>query len=184
MPGKQGLQIYGRQEVFDKLGVWPEQVTDYKGLCGDSSDNIPGVRGIGPKTAQQLLGAYGNIESIYKHIDEIKAKGVQSKLIEGKESAHQSKKLATVHSAVPIKLDLKHCHLSPPAIDSLTDFFAKLEFKTLVGRLPKILKNFNIDLPEVPATNEPVEAACIPPETQVVAPAMTGQHNRQYRIRF
>ena len=146
MPGKQGLQLYGRQEVFDKLGVWPEQIADYKGLCGDSSDNIPGVRGIGPKTAQQLLSTYGDVEQIYKHIDEIKAKGVQSKLIEGRDSAFQSKGLATVQDDVPIKLDLNHCHLTPPNIETLSDFFSKLDFKNLVSRLPKVLKNFNLEV--------------------------------------
>jgi DNA polymerase I len=168
MPGKQGLQLYGRQEVFDKLGVWPEQIADYKGLCGDSSDNIPGVRGIGPKTAQQLLTTYGNIEQIYKHIDEIKAKGVHDKLVEGQESAHQSKGLATIDEKVPIDLDFDNCQLTPPDITALNEFFSNLEFKTLVNRLPKILKNFNSGELEDNVPAEPVNQNQISSSAQLI----------------
>ncbi len=148
MPGKGGLQQYGRQEVFDKLGVWPEQITDYKGLCGDSSDNIPGIRGIGPKTAQQLLGEYGDIDGIYKHLNEIKSKALQTKLIEGEAIGKQSKKLATITNDVPIEFDYAHCHLTPPNIESLNEFFLGLEFKNLNARLPKIMANFSIEIPD------------------------------------
>jgi DNA polymerase I len=144
MPGKGGLQQYGRQEVFNKLGVWPEQITDYKGLCGDTSDNIPGIRGIGPKTAQQLLNSYVDIDGIYKHIDEIKSKALNSKLVEGEAVARQSKRLATIDNKVPIEFDYAHCHLTPPDIESLAKFFLELEFKNLTARLPKILDNFSI----------------------------------------
>ena len=144
MPGKAGLQLYDRQEIFDKLGIWPEQVTDYKGLCGDTSDNIPGIRGIGPKTAQQLLSSYGNIDGIYNNINEIKAKALYTKLVEGEDIARQSKALATVRYDVPIEFDFAHCHLTPPDKDALSGFFLGLEFKNLTARLPKVLANFSM----------------------------------------
>ena len=154
MPSKGGLQQYGRQEVFDKLGVWPEQITDYKGLCGDTSDNIPGIKGIGPKTAQQLLKDYHDIDNIYKHIDEIKAKGLHGKLVEGETAARQSKGLATIREDAPIKFDFEHCHLTPPNIEALSEFFMGLEFKTLTSRLPKILINFSIGAEQVKLTDK------------------------------
>jgi DNA polymerase-1 len=142
MPGKAGLQLYGRQEVFDKLGVWPEQITDYKGLCGDNSDNIPGIKGIGPKTAVQLLSSYGSIEGVYENIESVTAKALKQKLIEGEKAARDSKRLATIVSNVPTTFDFSHCHLSPPNLETVSSFFGDLEFKNLVKRLPKVFVHF------------------------------------------
>jgi DNA polymerase-1 len=141
-PGKGEIIEYGRQEVFDKLGVWPEQVIDYKGLCGDTSDNIPGVKGIGPKTAVQLLTSYKTIEGIYEHLDEIKSQSVRQKLTEGKESAFASKDLATIRLDVPLDFDFEHCQMNVPSPEAVTAFFASLEFKNLVNRLGKVLSRF------------------------------------------
>ena len=132
-----------RQEVFEKLGVYPEQVVDYKGLCGDNSDNIPGVKGIGPVTAVELLGAYKTIEGIYENIDQIKSKSVKQKLLADKASAFASKKLATIRLDVPLEFDFEHCQLSMPSTEAVTQFFTELEFKSLVSRLNKILPRFN-----------------------------------------
>src|SRR5262249_6157193 len=85
-PTREGVKLFGRQEVFDKLGVWPEQVIDYKGLVGDSSDNIPGVRGVGPKTAVQLLSQYKTVEGIYENLDQIASNSVKTKMTVVKES--------------------------------------------------------------------------------------------------
>ncbi|HEY9753846.1 MAG TPA: DNA polymerase I [Oculatellaceae cyanobacterium] len=142
-PGKGEILEYGRQEVFEKLGVWPEQVIDYKGLCGDTSDNIPGVKGIGPKTAVQLLSSYQTIEGIYEHLDEIKSQSVRQKLTDGKESAFASKDLATIRLDVPLQFDFEHCQLTTPSQEAVAAFFTSLEFKNLVGRLSKILSRFD-----------------------------------------
>jgi DNA polymerase-1 len=141
-PGKGEIIEYGRQEVFDKLGVWPEQVIDYKGLCGDTSDNIPGVKGIGPKTAVQLLTSYQTIEGIYEHLDEIKSQSVKQKLTDGKDSAFASKDLATIRLDVPLEFDFEHCQMNVPSPEAVTAFFTSLEFKNLVNRLGKILSRF------------------------------------------
>lgn len=87
---KDGLVNCGRQQVFDRMGIWPEQVVDFKALCGDSSDNIPGVKGIGEKGAQQLLSAYQTLDGVYEHLEEIKSASLKKKLIEGKEIAYIS----------------------------------------------------------------------------------------------
>lgn len=143
MPTKEGLKTYGRQEVFEKLGVWPEQIIDYKGLCGDTSDNIPGVRGIGPKTAVQLLSQFGDIKSIYERLNEVKSAALNKKLTEGKDSAYTSQRLATIKLDVPFEFDFDHCQLSLPQIDTVIDFFRRIEARALLKRLPKILKHFN-----------------------------------------
>jgi DNA polymerase I len=142
-PGKGEILEFGRQEVFEKLGVYPEQVIDYKGLCGDNSDNIPGVKGIGPVTAVQLLTEYKTVEGIYEHLEQIKSKSVKQKLIDGKESAFASKKLATMRLDVPLEFDFEHCQLNMPSVEALSQFFTELEFKSLVSRLNKILPRFN-----------------------------------------
>jgi DNA polymerase-1 len=142
MPGRGGLQLYGREEVHEKLGVWPEQIIDYKGLCGDSSDNIPGVRGIGPKTAVQLLTEYKTMEGIYENVESIKSKSVKEKLTQGKTLAFASKKLATIELDVPIEFDFDHCLLTAPSLESVKAYFAELEFKSTIARLPKIFSHF------------------------------------------
>ncbi|PWU00247.1 MAG: DNA polymerase I [Candidatus Melainabacteria bacterium] len=142
MPGKGGLQLYGREEVHEKLGIWPEQVIDYKGLCGDTSDNIPGVRGIGPKTAVQLLSQYKTMEGIYAKLDDLKSKSVKEKLTQGHSDAFASKKLATISLDAPVQFDFDHCLLTAPSLDDVKSFFSELEFKSTVARLPKLISLF------------------------------------------
>jgi DNA polymerase-1 len=158
---KEGLKTYGPQECFDKLGVWPDQVTDYKALCGDTSDNIPGVRGIGPKTAVQLLSQYKTIEAIYDNLGEIKSDSTKKKLETGKDSAFMSKSLATIHPNVPFELDFEHCSLSMPDVEKVAEFFREMEFNAILKRLPKILSRFNNgDTPEIdPVLLEPLNKA-------------------------
>ncbi len=138
-----GVKEFGRQEVFEKLGIWPEQVIDYKGLCGDVSDNIPGVRGIGPKTAVQLLSEFKTLDSVYEHLDDIKSNSVRTKLIEGREKAFDSQRLATIRLDVPLEFDFDHCQLKLPDVKRVCEFLREMEFRNLLRRLPKILANFN-----------------------------------------
>ncbi len=143
MPGKSGLTLYGRQAVHDKLGVFPEQIIDYKALCGDASDNIPGVRGIGPKTAVSLLGEDATLDAIYQNLDKIGSKSVRQKLIDGRQSAYLSRKLATIQLDVPINFDFEHCRLTLPDIKKVAEFFRSQEFHSILKRLPKSLAPFN-----------------------------------------
>src|SRR5581483_3091273 len=114
MAAKKGITEvteYTRDEVQQRFGVVPEHVPDYKGLVGDASDNIPGVQGVGEKTAKKLLAEYGgDIEAIFAHIDELAPK--EQRLLQGKEEeARQSKYLATIVCDVPVQLDLAACRV-------------------------------------------------------------------------
>lgn len=155
-----GLKFYAPADVHEQMGVWPKQITDYKGIAGDSSDNIPGVRGLGPKTAVKLLEEYGDLETVYKKIDSVHPAGAQKKLIEQEESARLSKYLGTLlfdESAVKdADLDLDRANLTLPDVPELIEFFKELEFNSFLKRLPVVLKPFNggdlvkVDVGELP----------------------------------
>lgn len=128
---------YSTADVKEYLGVDPEQVVDYKALVGDTSDNIPGVPGIGPKTAVSLLETYKTLDNLYQHIDEIPGK-TGEKLRVGKESAYMSQELARIKKDVGVRLVLEEArtdHLDIPAVENL---FRDLEFRTLIPRLRMI----------------------------------------------
>lgn len=126
--------IYDIQKVLGRYGINPNQIPEMKGLQGDPSDNIKGVKGIGPKTARILLQKYGNLENIYSHLNEIKG-SVQEKLKIDKENAFFSRKLATIITEVPIKLNLENCKTHEYNLDNIIKLFEELEFKTLLKRL-------------------------------------------------
>ncbi|MCS6871065.1 MAG: DNA polymerase I [Anaerolineae bacterium] len=129
-----GNTRYDAAAVYAKLGVRPEQVPDYKGLVGDSSDNIPGVKGIGEKTAVPLLQTYGTLEGIYANLDAIPEK-IRAKLIEGRESAFLSRQLATIRTDLPVVLDLSRCVAQDYDYKRVLALFRELEFNSLIRRL-------------------------------------------------
>lgn len=135
-PGMRGedFSIIGREGVYDKFGVLPEQVIDVQALWGDSVDNIPGVKGIGEKTAIPLIQEFGSIENLYDNLDKIEKKSVLKKLEENKENAFFSKKLVTINTEVPIDEDLDFCKFSVPKFKELDEFFAENGFNTLRKR--------------------------------------------------
>ncbi|MEG4571350.1 DNA polymerase I [Microcoleus sp. N3A4] len=139
--GKGKSQEYGPEAVKEKLGILPEQVVDYKALCGDKSDNIPGVKGIGDKTALQLLEAYNSLEGIYAAIDEIKG-ATKKKLEEGKEAAYHSQRMATIVQEVPLEINLEDCQLIGFDESALIPMLEKLEFKTFLNKVKQIQKRF------------------------------------------
>lgn len=143
VPSKGELKEYGRQEVFDYWGIWPEQVIDFKSLSGDSSDNIPGIKGIGEKTATKLLTEFGSLDNIFKNAKTIPQKGLQEKITTGEKSAYLSKRLATIDTNVPINIDLKDAHLNIPNTEKLVSFLQKFEFNSFIKRLPSVLSLFN-----------------------------------------
>ncbi len=133
----QGLKepvIYDAQKVLGRYGIGPNQVPDMKGLQGDSSDNIKGIQGVGPKTTRTLLQKYGNLENIYKNLEEIKG-NLYEKLKNGKEDAFFSRKLATIITNVPIQLNIENCKSHEYNLENITKIFLELEFKTLLKRL-------------------------------------------------
>jgi DNA polymerase-1 len=125
---------FGLEEVKDKMGILPSQVVDYKALCGDSSDNIPGVKGIGDKTAVQLLTQFGSLDQIYASIEEVKG-ATKKKLEEGKESALHSQYMAQIHLDVPIAASLEECKLTGFDTSTLVPVLEKLEFRKFLGQI-------------------------------------------------
>ena len=126
--------LYGPEEVRNKYGVTPEQIVDYKALVGDQSDNIPGVAGIGPKTASELIQEYGSLDGIYKHLTKIPT-NQQTKLRDGKESALLSQDLSRIVTdmSLPTKLDEMEYH--GVKTDAVKAKLEELGFKSLVRRI-------------------------------------------------
>ena len=125
------------EDVIKKLGVPPDQVVDYKALVGDKSDNIPGVAGVGEKTAIALLEKFKTLENIYQNIDQVENRW-KSKLEQNKENAYLSRDLAQIKTDLKVKLDLEHAkaqELDFPAIES---FFRELEFRSLLKTLERL----------------------------------------------
>jgi DNA polymerase-1 len=138
MAAKKGITEvteYGVDEVMQRFGVPPAHVPDYKGLVGDTSDNIPGVKGVGEKTAKKLLAEHHNeIEQIFAHIDELAPK--EQRLLRGKEEeARQSKHLATIVCDVPVQLDLVACRVGQINQERTVALFRELEFRTLIDKV-------------------------------------------------
>lgn len=129
------LEILNREATFARYGYYPEQVVDYKAMVGDASDNIPGVKGIGDKSAIDMLKQYGSLDEIYKNLTELKPK--QQKLLgEGVEIAEFSRRLATIAQDVDIDLPLQSCLMKDFKRKDVLDLFAKMEFRTLVDKIP------------------------------------------------
>jgi len=124
-------------DVVKKLGVLPKHVVDYKALVGDKSDNIPGVAGVGEKTAIALIEKYQSLDNIYAHIDEIENRW-KTKLEANKANAYLSRDLAQIKTDLKIKLDLEHAKAHDLDIPAITAFFTELEFRTLLKTLEKV----------------------------------------------
>lgn len=122
----------------DYEGLEPKQLIDLKGLMGDSSDNIPGVPGVGPKTALKLIGEYGSVENVLENIDQISGKSLKEKLADNKEAALLSKKLATIFTEVPVELELDKYELKAMS-DAARPLMQELEFRNLHERFQTIL---------------------------------------------
>lgn len=129
--------FYDREKVFAKHGVYPEQIVDYKALMGDSSDNIKGVQGIGPKRASELLARYTTLDGIYGHLAEIPAL-IREKLEKGRQDAYFARELAQIVMDAPCELDLERSALSAFDFKGLERFLERMEMKSLLGRLKKI----------------------------------------------
>lgn len=143
IPTKGELLEYDWKRVYDKLGVYPNQVIDYKGLRGDSSDNIPGIKGIGEKTAQKLLSRYNNLEEILADCDNIPENAVRNKICEGRDIAILSKELATIIRDVDIDFDINHASVTLPKIENVSEFLRKMQFYTFIKKIDKILSSFS-----------------------------------------
>ncbi|MBI2049600.1 hypothetical protein HYT32_01720 [Candidatus Roizmanbacteria bacterium] len=135
--GLTNMLIYDSKKVLEKFGIEPSQVVDYKALVGDASDNYPGVAGIGPKTAGNLLSEYNSLENIYKNLEAIRKKNEKLgiRLAEGAESAGLAKKLARIVTNAPIALDVEKCAVLNMNREGLKSEFERFGFKSLLKRL-------------------------------------------------
>lgn len=127
-------------EFEQKYGVSLTQFVDYKALVGDSSDNIPGVRGIGPKAAQSLLAEFGSLDNIYEHLDDL-TPSQRTKLEDSRDNAFMSRELARIWCDVPIQLDWEEADIHNTNLANVADKLRELEFQSLVRRLPKHMQS-------------------------------------------
>ncbi len=149
-PGKSTneIQILDKERVLKEYGFEPERMIDYLALVGDASDDIPGVKGIGPKTALPLIQQFGTIENIYANLDKIEKASVVKKLEAGRENAFLSKELATIKLDVPFEMNFEEAKFTPPDFERVNKLFAELEFKNFGEKLLKLFpahgKDFNV----------------------------------------
>jgi DNA polymerase-1 len=132
--GVSETKAYGREEVIEEYGVKPEQIPDYKALVGDPSDNIPGVRGVGPKSAASLLQQFGSVAELYESLDAVSAKGTRKKLEEGRESAFVSLELARMRFDAPVEFDRETLRFEGVSPESSDVLFRRYEFRSLEPR--------------------------------------------------
>ncbi len=133
--GGTDLIPYDAEAFTEKYGVRVDQFVDYKALVGDSSDNIPGVAGVGPKAAQKLLGDYDTLEGVYEHVDELKG-ALHTKMVAGRDNAFMSQQLARIFTDAPIAIDLDEASTNNTHLDKVAAVLKKFEFSSLVKRLP------------------------------------------------
>lgn len=146
--GVSEIEWYGPEEIEAKYGLTPKQIIDLKGLMGDSSDNIPGIPGVGEKTALKLLHQFGSVENVIEHTDQIAGK-MKEKVAEHAEQALMSKELATIYREVPMELataDLTYAGYDP---EKLGPFFRQLEFKSLLERIGATMEQANAEVQDV-----------------------------------
>jgi len=130
--------LYDQEAVEQKYGVEPEQLADLKALVGDVSDNIPGLPGVGPKTATRLIQQYVSLEGVYDHLDDITPSKLQDTLREYRTQAFRNKELSALVRDVPVKLDLETCQVSHYDRNQVAKLFQELQFNKLLSRLPQI----------------------------------------------
>ena len=135
--GIQELDDYNKNNFKEKMGFEPLQILDYKGLVGDSSDNLPGIKGVGEKTAIKLINQYNSLEGIYENINELTGK-TKELFVSGEEQAKKCKYLATLRKDAPLPFDKEELKVNEINITALKDFYLKYEFTSLLKRLEKI----------------------------------------------
>jgi len=167
--GSSDLVRYDDEAFEAKYGVKVSQFVDYKALVGDSSDNIPGVPRVGPKAAESLLNAYGDLDGIYEHVGEVK--GAQQKYLnDGKESAYMSQKLAAIYTDAPIKIDWEQASIERTRVEKILEVLHKYEFSSLIKRLPKHMK-IGDEIVDVEEIIEELEESSAEPLKEVAWPS-------------
>jgi len=139
LPGKstENLELLDREGVKEKMGVYPELIKDLLALMGDSSDNVPGIKGVGQKTALNLLDQYSTLDGVLEHAEEIKQKGLRKKVSEGKESARLSKELVTIKTDIDLEADYNDFEFKAWQSDEVREIFKELEFNRFIEEMER-----------------------------------------------
>jgi DNA polymerase-1 len=143
-------KLYDRVAVLERYGIGPELIPDFYGLKGDTSDNIPGIPGIGEKTAAELLQRFGSLEAVLDRVDEVSGEKRRANLITHREDALISKQLATMQRDLPVELDIAEIHAGQPDMTALRDAFRRYELRDPLRRLEEAIGSSD------PAATEPV----------------------------
>ena len=152
--GLRNIEEFTAEHFEEKYGIRTEQFLDLKALKGDSSDNLPGVPGIGEKTAVKLLQEYETLDGVYEHLDEQKG-ALRTKLENGRESAYLTKQVAEIWTDAPIELDWDVADVNDCNFARVTEILQKLEFNSLIGRLPKTMQMAENEKKEEPKLDIP-----------------------------
>ncbi|BAE53015.1 DNA polymerase I [Paramagnetospirillum magneticum] len=164
----------GEAEVREKFGVSPDKVVDVQALCGDSSDNVPGVPGIGVKTAAQLIEEYGDLDTLLARASEIKQPKRRESLIANADLARISRELVRLRTDAPVPVPLSELDVKPPAPEKLAAFCAAQGFRSLMGRLnAKIPTAAPTATRAVLPTEAPAEAPSLPPKVETAYELVT-----------
>jgi DNA polymerase-1 len=147
-------KTYDEQGVLDRYGIPPELIPDFYGLKGDTSDNIPGVPGIGDKTASQLLQEFGSLEEVLANVDKISGAKRKENLTRHADDARVSKKLATAIADVAVDIDIEQCVAEPPDRSKLREFFREFELRDPLRRLEEALGDEQLAAPRIEAAVE------------------------------
>lgn len=131
------FEVYDRQAMIERYGLTPQQFIDLKGLMGDSSDNIPGIPGVGEKTATKLLLEYGSVENIIASVDSMKKSKLREKIEENAQLAVMSKRLATINTNVPLDIDFEELRYEEPDTERLIELYKRLEFNSFLRKMAR-----------------------------------------------
>jgi DNA polymerase-1 len=151
MTTRQGVDstvYYDPAKIWERFELRPDQMIDYKALKGDPTDNIPGIPGVGEKTAAKLVGQFGSLEGIYARLDEVKPDKLREKLVEAREQVFQSRELSRIVRDLPISLDLEAARLADYDRAEVIRLFREFEFRTLIARLPALSGESALDAAE------------------------------------
>jgi DNA polymerase-1 len=149
--GMTDTQTYDVAAVEERFGLKPPLLPDFKALKGDTSDNIPGIPGIGDKTATALIGQYGSLEALLEHAEEVSQARVRTNLLQGRRQAVLYKRLATIVTDLPLETPFDQWEYAGPDLPQARELFQRLEFRTLAARLPRIAREAQEEEPAAPA---------------------------------
>ena len=143
------FETYDKQAMIDKYGFTPQQFIDFKGLMGDASDNIPGIPGVGEKTAQKLILEYGSVNNLLANTEKISSKKMREKIEDNAQLAVMSRRLATINTHVPLEINFDEFRMEEPDYDRLIELYTKLEFNSFLKKMDKSAVQKAATVPEI-----------------------------------